>query len=103
MTHVTVHAVRERALVAGDDRAADSAVALVHDDGHARVDDRARTFRVLVGRAVVDDVHAVDKGGMLRASSRCNASSRYAGTTTATDLPSSISRGAARGTGRRSP
>ena len=51
----------ERALVAGDDRRADAAVAVVRDDLDARIADAARALDRRVARAVVDDVDAVDE------------------------------------------
>ena len=51
----------ERALVAGDDRGADAAVALVDDELDARVAERAHALRRRVGRAVVDDDDPVDE------------------------------------------
>ena len=58
-----VHPLGERALVAGDDRGADTAVAVVGDHLDAWILDRARALRGRVGRGVVDHVDPIDETG----------------------------------------
>ena len=56
-----IHPRGQRALVARDDRGADTAVALVDDHLDARVVDRPRAIGRRVGRGVVDDEDPVDE------------------------------------------
>ena len=56
-----VHALGERALVAGDDRRSDAAIALVCEHVDPWVADAAGTLDGCVARAVVDDVDPVDE------------------------------------------